>query len=95
MTATYTVSEARAKLPELLDLVEKGEDVTITRHGKAAAIFVNVERWHRRRDLDIFREADRLAKSLEAARSQPMPDPIPSMDAEAMIREIRNGREAR
>jgi hypothetical protein len=50
---------------------------------------------HRRRDLEIFREADRLAKSLEAARSQPMPDPIRSMDAEAMIREIRHGREAR
>ena len=32
--------EAKNKLSELLDLVEQGEEVTITRHGKAVARLV-------------------------------------------------------
>jgi len=32
-----TVSEARATLPALLDLIKQGNFVTITRHGVAAA----------------------------------------------------------
>jgi prevent-host-death family protein len=35
-----TVSEARAALPELLTRVEEGEEVTITRHGRAVAVLV-------------------------------------------------------
>lgn len=31
----YSVAEAKAKLSELIDRAEKGEGVTITRHGKA------------------------------------------------------------
>jgi len=34
---TVTVSEARATLPALLDMVRGGKSVTITRHGVAAA----------------------------------------------------------
>ena len=35
--AEYSVAEAKAKLSELLERAEKGEAVTITRHGKAVA----------------------------------------------------------
>ena len=35
-----SVSEARAALPEILDKVTEGEEVTITRHGKAVAVVV-------------------------------------------------------
>jgi prevent-host-death family protein len=34
---TVTVVEAKTRLSELLDKVEAGEDVVITRHGKAVA----------------------------------------------------------
>jgi prevent-host-death family protein len=34
------VSEARAALPEVLDRVGAGEDVTITRHGRPVAVVV-------------------------------------------------------
>jgi len=33
----YSVAEAKAKLSELIDRAEKGEGVTITRHGKPVA----------------------------------------------------------
>jgi prevent-host-death family protein len=32
--STYSVAEAKAKLSELIDRAEKGEGVTITRHGR-------------------------------------------------------------
>jgi len=35
--------EAKNKLGQLLDLVERGEEVTITRHGKAVARLVPVK----------------------------------------------------
>ena len=35
-----TVSAARAILPELLDRVERGEKITITRHGRDAAVLL-------------------------------------------------------
>lgn len=35
--------EAKNKLSELLDLVERGEEVMITRHGKAVARLVSPE----------------------------------------------------
>ena len=38
MSAKMTVSEARAALPQLLDRVSAGEEVTVTRHGKLAAV---------------------------------------------------------
>jgi antitoxin (DNA-binding transcriptional repressor) of toxin-antitoxin stability system len=35
-----TISEARAVLPEVVSRVAAGEEITITRHGKAAAVVV-------------------------------------------------------
>ena len=35
--STVSVAEAKAKLSQLLDKVEAGEEVVITRHGKAVA----------------------------------------------------------
>jgi antitoxin (DNA-binding transcriptional repressor) of toxin-antitoxin stability system len=38
--ATMTASEGRAALPELLNRVLAGEEVTITRHGQPVAVVV-------------------------------------------------------
>lgn len=35
-----TISEARAALPEVLDRVAEGEEVTITRHGRPIAVVI-------------------------------------------------------
>ena len=40
--------EAKNKLGQLLDLVEQGEEVTITRHGKAVARLAPVRPMHSR-----------------------------------------------
>lgn len=49
-------SEAKARLPELLDDVERGETIIITRHGRAIArIIPEAER--RRKDIEDAMES--------------------------------------
>jgi antitoxin (DNA-binding transcriptional repressor) of toxin-antitoxin stability system len=38
--AMMTISEARAALPDVVNRVAEGEEVTITRHGRPAAVMV-------------------------------------------------------
>jgi antitoxin (DNA-binding transcriptional repressor) of toxin-antitoxin stability system len=48
--AVMTVSEARAALPEVLNRVAAGEEVTITRHGQPIAVVVRPDvMWSRSR----------------------------------------------
>jgi PHD/YefM family antitoxin component YafN of YafNO toxin-antitoxin module len=45
--AVMTVSEARAALPEVLNRVAEGEEITITRHGRPIAVVVRPDVvWH-------------------------------------------------
>ncbi len=56
-------SDAKAHLPQLLDDVERGETLVITRHGRAIARIVPEA--HRRRD-----EIDRSIDSIRAIRTR-------------------------
>ena len=89
-----TVSEARARLPEILDRIERGEEIMITRHGRAAAVLVRPDALRPRRNEAVFAQAREIRKMLEEARQQPLGPP--TMDpayAEELIREIRAGRD--
>ncbi len=55
--------EAKNKLGQLLDLVEQGEEITITRHGKEVARLVSVRSAH-------SREAARAAVRRIRARAE-------------------------
>ncbi len=91
-----SLSEARAKLPELLDRVAAGETIHITRHGKPAATLVGHDTWVKTRTHDVLLQARQIGRDLEAARGKPWPDkfePNPDWDVEAHIAEIREGRD--
>ncbi len=45
MGKTYSVAEARAHLPELLDEVEEGSDVQLTRRGRPVAVVLSSQRY--------------------------------------------------
>ncbi len=78
----YTMSEARASLARILDEVERGESVMITRHGRPAAQLV-APRIVRAAAADLFRAANRLAIELDEARTRPLSAPAsggPSAD---------------
>lgn len=48
MTSTYSTFDAKAKLSEILDKVKNGEEVVITRHGKAVAKILPIVQTGRR-----------------------------------------------
>ena len=49
MAKTYTIANARAKLADIVDEVEAGSDVELTRRGKKVAIVVSAARYARLR----------------------------------------------
>jgi prevent-host-death family protein len=49
MAKTYTIANARAKLADIVDEVEAGADVELTRRGKKVAIVMSAARYARLR----------------------------------------------
>ena len=88
------MSEARAVLPQLLDRVTAGEEVTITRHGKPAAVLVRPDSLRARRADEALAAARRIGDALEQGRRLPLSArPTLRQDqADALIEDIRAGR---
>lgn len=95
---TLTVSEARAQLPAVLDRVARGEEVTITRHGRAAAVVVgpNALRHRRAAASAAIERAGALRRAREAARDEALEalDVLTDEWAEQRVRELRAERDA-
>jgi len=72
MSDTLTVSEARAVLPRIIERVQAGEEVTITRHGEAVAVIVRPDTLHARRLGGLQRDVDRVREALAAGRRTPL-----------------------
>ena len=91
-----TVSEARAALPEVLNRVEAGEQVTITRHGRAVAVVVRPDiMWHLSRSDDLTAQAEQLQRIIQAAGEREMPSGRISIEyAEELVAAIRADRDA-
>lgn len=49
MAKTYTIASARAKLADIVDEVEAGSDVELTRRGKKVAVVISASRYARLR----------------------------------------------
>ena len=94
---TMTVSEARAALPEVLDRVAGGEEVTITRHGRPVAVVVRPDILWSRRARGVLDDAERIHELLTVAAAAPLPEGrgLTAQRAEELIGEIRAGRDAR
>jgi antitoxin (DNA-binding transcriptional repressor) of toxin-antitoxin stability system len=108
--AVMTVSEARAALPEVLNRVAAGEEVTITRHGQPIAVVVRPDiMWSRSRAEVVLGEAAHLHNLLSAAADSELPadgdaatgaastrgGSMTAEYAEDLIAEIRADRDAR
>lgn len=95
--STMSVSEARAALPEVLDRVLAGEEVTITRHGREVAVVVRPDAIRVRRADRALADAERVRDLLDRARSAPLSD-APTVTAERareLVAEVAAGRSAR
>jgi antitoxin (DNA-binding transcriptional repressor) of toxin-antitoxin stability system len=92
---TMTVSEARAALPEVLDRVAEGEEVTITRHGRPVAVVVRPDVLWSRRSRAVLDDAERIHALITEAEAAELPagPGLTSQRAEELIAEIRAGRD--
>ena len=94
--SALTISEARASLPTLVDRVEQGEEITITRHGRPVAVLVRPDALRARRRTEVFETADRVRRLLdEARRNRPRPANGSPGWADDLAAEIRADRDAR
>lgn len=94
---TVTVTEARARLPELLTRAAEGEEIHILRHGRSVGVLIGHARWVKTQQHDVLIQARELRKRIEAARGKPWPPPDyePTIDAETAERWVRELREER
>lgn len=92
-----TVSEARAALPQVLDRVLAGEEVTITRHGKPVAVVVRPDSLRARRADAAFAAAAAVHEVLNRSRRKPLPvrPTLTAERAEALVVETRQARASR
>jgi antitoxin (DNA-binding transcriptional repressor) of toxin-antitoxin stability system len=91
-----SVSEARSKLPELLDRVGGGEEVTLTRHGVPVAVLVRPDALRPRRAAAAFARAEEIDRMLREARQRPLPGRgrLSAEWAEQTVAELRRDRDA-
>jgi prevent-host-death family protein len=93
---SVSASEARTGLPALLDRVEAGEEVAITRHGRVVAVVVRPDALRSRRAAEAMAMAaavrDRIAEA--GARPISLGAGISESQAEELIAEIRADRDA-
>ncbi len=95
--STINVSAARAELPRLLDAVENGEEVTLTRHGKPVAVLVRPERLRDPKLQSLYTGADELRALVESGRARPLGSSkgLTRRQADELVVEVRAGRDAR
>lgn len=89
-----SVSEARAALPEVLESVMRGEEVTITRHGRPVAVVVRPDALRARRAGAAIEVAAAVHDLLDRARSTPLESQptLTTARAEALVDVVRVGR---
>lgn len=89
-----TATQARAALPEILDRVLAGEEVTITRHGRAVAVVVRPDTMRVRRADQTIAEAERIHDLLERGRSVHLDESstISARRADQLVADIAQGR---
>lgn len=94
---TMTVSEARATLPEVLDRVERGEEVTLTRHGRPVAVVVRPDALRSRRAERGLLAAEQTRAALAAARERPLSAAphLAAGRADELVAALRTDRDAR
>ena len=94
MSSQYTMSEARARLAQLLDEVERGVDVVITRHGRPAARLVS-PRPSNPHAADLMHAVDQLMTEFDQPRERKLP-PVAEggPTADELVAALRADREA-
>jgi prevent-host-death family protein len=70
MAKTLPISEVKARLPELVaGVMEREEEVVVTRNGRPAAVLVNVDEYERLKGtLDVLGDPDLMRQIRQSER---------------------------
>jgi prevent-host-death family protein len=92
-----TVTAARATLPQLVDRVAAGEEVTLTRHGRPVAVVVRPDALRSRRADQALSAADRVRALLERGREVPLAvrPAVAASRADELVASVRASRTKR
>jgi antitoxin (DNA-binding transcriptional repressor) of toxin-antitoxin stability system len=92
-----TVSKARAALPQILERVLAGEEVTITRHGEAVAVVVRPDTLRARRANELRSDADRVRDLIASGRQATLHDrpTLSESRADALLADVQASRSTR
>jgi prevent-host-death family protein len=92
-----SLTEARARLPELLTSAAAGEEIHILRHGRPVGVLLGHDRWVKTQQHDVLIQARELRRRRHEARGKPWPpsDFVPIIDSETAERWVRELREER
>ncbi len=95
--STMTVSEARSLLPEILERVLAGDEVTLTRHGQPVAVIVRPDTLRSRRAGAALDLADDIRGLLDKARRVPLAEVtgLTHDRADQLVAAVRAGRSKR
>lgn len=87
------VTDARACLPDLIARVTQGEEVTLTRHGRAVAVLVRPDSLRGRRTSEATQRAQALHEQLSQAAGTAAPalEPARADELVAAIDRDRSG----
>jgi len=94
MSTTVTMSEARAILPELLDRVLGGDEVTLTRHGVPVAVMVRPDTLRLRRADQALNRAAQVHEILQQGRRSSL-NATPGVSrkrAESLVNHVQSSR---
>jgi prevent-host-death family protein len=91
MPKVYSVADARAHLPDILDDVEAGKDVQLTRRGQPVAVVMSQQRYD-----DLRRERSQFGAAYRAFLARHTPGDI-GLDADFFdsLRDRQPGRRVR
>ena len=94
---SIAASRARAALPEILDRVSAGEEITITRHGEPVAVVVRPDTIRTRRADRALADAERLRDLLRRGASAELhtAPALSSERADELVADVSGSRAAR
>ncbi len=89
-----SVSKARALLPQILQRVLAGEEITLTRHGEAVAVVLRPDRLRARRAEAALAQAAEVHDALQRGRQRPL-GTISAETAARLLEEVASSRASR
>lgn len=93
-SGSLTVSEARALLPQIVNRVLAGEEITLTRHGQPVAVVVRPDRLRSRRADAALARAAEVHEAISAGRSRPL-GTISAATAKDVLQGVQRSRASR